>query len=82
MAPCESLVNYMMILTFRIEQTKGTIKRHININKAGLQASHLLINISTINHGQKRFGIKVHPLWPKFTKELDGGVKPRFSTTF
>ena len=75
MAPCESLVNYMVILTFRIEQTKGTIKLHININKAGLHASHFLINMSS-------FGIKVHPLWRKFTRELDGGVKLRFSTTF
>ena len=51
MAPCESLVTYMMILTFKIEQTKGTIKLHININKAGLQASHLLINMSSFNYG-------------------------------
>ena len=51
MAPCESLVNYMVILTFRIEQTKGTIKLKININKAGLQASQLLRNMSSFNYG-------------------------------
>ena len=31
MATCESLVYYVVILTFRIEQTKGTIKLDIYI---------------------------------------------------
>ena len=71
--------NLAMIMTFRIKQTEGTEKLDINVNES-LQVSHLLLDSSIFNYRYSWLGINVYPLWPKFTKQLDGGVKPCFST--